>query len=74
MKAQYKYSMLKVSTNSVRNHCFRKIKKKSTALNHMNKSINNNSEATGLLYSKFTDLTRLLCPIWASKPQTDMKS
>lgn len=51
-----------------------KNKKKSTAVNHINKSRHNNFEATGLLYSKFTILTRLLCPVWASKLQTDMKS
>lgn len=73
MKAHNKYSTLKVSIDSVRNHCFRKLKK-STALNHMNKSTHNNSEATGLLYSKFTILTGVLCPVWASKLQTDMKS
>lgn len=46
MKVHNKYSTLKVSVDSVRNHCFRKIKR-STALDHTNKSRHNNSEAIG---------------------------
>lgn len=72
MKAQNKCSKLKVRTNRARHRCFRKIKK-GTALKRTNKLRHNNSEATGLLYSTFTILTRLLCPVWDSKLQTDMK-
>ena len=75
MRTQDKCNKLNVSMHCSRYHCFKKKKLKTKVkLNHMNRSKSNNSETTGLLYSAFIIPTRLLCPVWGSELQTDMKS